>query len=350
MKAVILHRHGGLDALAVQDVADPTPRPGEAVVRVAAVAVNRLDCWVRANEGHAYQARLPLIPGYDVAGQIVETGDGVNAVSPGDRVYVHYDYSCGRCRYCLAGDESLCSQYGLMGVDHDGGYAEFVLAPERNLFLLGDSVSFPAAAAAGSVYLTAYHMVFAKARVRPGETVLAVAAGSGVGGAAAQLARWAGARVVVTAGTPEKADRAVELGAHDAVLHSEPGWADEVLRITEGRGIDCAIDHVGSVTFPEVVRTLAGGGRLVVCGASSGSHAELDLIDLFARQLAIIGSSDGSRAELLEVLRLLAQGVIEPVVDSVLALEDAAIAQRRLQEREHFGRILLAPGGEQAAR
>jgi NADPH:quinone reductase-like Zn-dependent oxidoreductase len=155
---------------------------------------------------------------------------------------------------------------------------------------------------------------------------------------------------VVTAGTPEKADRAVELGAHDAVLHSEPGWADEVLRITEGRGIDCAIDHVGSVTFPEVVRTLAGGGRLVVCGASSGSHAELDLIDLFARQLAIIGSSDGSRAELLEVLRLLAQGVIEPVVDSVLALEDAAIAQRRLQEREHFGRILLAPGGEQAAR
>jgi NADPH:quinone reductase-like Zn-dependent oxidoreductase len=349
VKAVILQRHGGLDALAVEAVADPTPGLGEVVVRVGAVAVNRLDCWVRANEGHAYQARLPLIPGYDVAGQVVEAGGGVNAVRPGDRVYVHYDYSCGRCRYCLAGDESLCSEYGLMGVDHDGGYAELVLAPERNVFALEDGVSFQAAAAAGSVYLTAYHMVFAKAKVRPGETVLAVAAGSGVGGAAAQLARWAGARVVVTAGTREKADRAVELGAHDAVLHSAPGWADEVLRITDGRGIDCAIDHVGSATFPEVLRTLAGGGRMVVCGASSGSRAELDLIDLFARQLAIIGSSDGSRAELIEVLRLLGDGVIEPIVDSVLALEDAAIAQRRLQERDHFGRILLAPGRTRSA-
>jgi 2-desacetyl-2-hydroxyethyl bacteriochlorophyllide A dehydrogenase len=316
------------------------------VVRVGAVAVNRLDCWVRANKGHAYQARLPLIPGYDVAGEVVQTGDGVDAVRPGDRVYVHYDYSCGRCRYCLAGEESLCSRYGLMGVDHDGGYAELVLAPERNVFCLDDGVTFQAAAAAGSVYLTAYHMVFAKARVAPGETVLAVAAGSGVGGAAAQLARWAGARVIVTAGTPEKAERALKLGAHHVVLHNAPGWAEQVLAITNGRGIDCAIDHVGTATFPEVLRTLAGGGRMVVCGASSGPEAKLDLIDLFARQLAIIGSSDGSRAELFEVLRLLSDGVIKPVVDSVLALEDAAIAQGRLEARKHYGRIMLAPGAE----
>src|SRR5437763_5330520 len=346
MKAVVLQRHGVLDALAVQEVANPTPGPAEVVVRVGAVAVNRLDCWVRANERHAYRARLPLIPGYDVAGDVVQTDDGVQAVLPGDRVYVHYDYSCGRCRYCLAGEESLCSQYGLMGVDHDGRYAEFVLAPERNVFRLDENVTFQSAAAAGSVYLTAYHMVFAKARVRPGDMVLAVAAGSGVGGAAAQLARWAGARVIVTAGTPEKADRAMKLGAHDVVLHSAPGWADQVLAITGGRGVDCAIDHVGSATFPEVLRTLTGGGRMVVCGASSGAKAELDLIDLFARQLAIIGSSDGSRAELLEVLRLLSDGVIEPVVDSVLGLEDAAVAQGRLEAREHYGRIMLAPGAE----
>jgi NADPH:quinone reductase-like Zn-dependent oxidoreductase len=127
------------------------------------------------------------------------------------------------------------------------------------------------------------------------------------------------------------------------VVHAEPGWSDEVRRLTGGRGADCAIDHVGSATFDEVVRALAGGGRMVLCGASSGAQVQLDLIDLFARQLAIIGSSDGSRAELLEVLRLLADGVIEPVVDRVLPLSEAAEAQRLLEERQHFGRILLDP-------
>lgn len=339
----MLRRHGGLEALSFEDVPDPVPGPGEALVRVGAVAVNRLDCWVRANVGHAYQARLPLIPGYDVAGEVVETGDGLEAFAPGDRVYVHYDYSCGRCRYCLAGDDSLCQSYGVMGVDHDGGYAELVVAPERNLFRLDDRVSFQTAAAAGSVYLTAYHMVFAKAGVHAGQTVLVIAAGSGVGGAAAQLATWAGARVVATAGTRQKAERAVALGAEAGVVHSQPGWSEEVRALTGGSGVDCAIDHVGSTTFGEVVRSLAGGGRMVLCGASSGSHAELDLIDLFARQLAIIGSSDGSRAELLEVLRLLAEGIIEPVVDRVLALEQAAEAQRLLEERRHYGRVLLDP-------
>lgn len=339
----MLRRHGGLDELGLEDVPDPEPGPGEALVSVRRVAVNRLDCWVRADVGHAYKARLPLILGYDVAGEVVQIGAGVSAVGPGSRVYVHYDYSCGRCRQCLTGDESLCAQYGIMGVDHDGGYAEFVLAPERNLFAIEDGVSFEAAAAAGSVYLTAYHMLFAKAGIRAGDSVLVVAAGSGVGGAAMQLAAWAGAHVVATAGTREKADRALELGAEAAVLHSEPGWSQEVLRITGGRGVDCAIDHVGKATFGEVVRSLAGGGRMVLCGASSGMRAELDLVDLFARQLAIIGSSDGSRAELLEVLRLLGAGVIEPVVDRVLPLEEARLAQRLLEERRHFGRVLLAP-------
>jgi NADPH:quinone reductase-like Zn-dependent oxidoreductase len=150
VRAVVLHRHGGLDALTLEEVPEPAPSPGEAVVRVRAAAVNRLDCWVRADVGHAYQARLPLIPGYDVAGEVVQVGPGVDAVAPGSRVYVHYDYSCGRCRHCLQGDESLCAGYGVMGVDHDGGYAESVLAPERNLFPLDDRVSFRAAAAAGS--------------------------------------------------------------------------------------------------------------------------------------------------------------------------------------------------------
>jgi NADPH:quinone reductase-like Zn-dependent oxidoreductase len=192
MRAIVLRRHGGLDALQMEEVSDPAPGPGEAVVRVAAVAVNRLDCSVRADTGHAYQARLPLIPGYDVAGEVVETSAGVTAVAAGARVYVHYDYSCGRCRHCLVGDESLCAQYGVMGVNHDGGYAELVLAPERNLFVLDDGASLHDAAAAGSVYLTAHHMLFARGRVRAGETVLVVSAGSGVGG---PRRNWPGGRV-----------------------------------------------------------------------------------------------------------------------------------------------------------
>jgi NADPH:quinone reductase-like Zn-dependent oxidoreductase len=153
----------------------------------------------------------------------------------------------------------------------------------------------------------------------------------------------AGGRVLATAGTREKADRAAGLGAHAGVVHSEPGWSEEILRLTDGQGVDCAIDHVGSASFGEVIRSLAAAGRLVLCGASSGSVVELDLIDLFARQIAIIGSSDGSRAELLEVFRLLGDGVIEPVIDRVLPLEEAPLAQHLLEERQHFGRILLDP-------
>src|SRR3954470_21362312 len=160
MRAVVLSQHGGPDAMQLTDAPDPVPGVGEATVRVAAVAVNRLDIWVREDVGHAYAARLPLIPGYDIAGTVRSLGAGVTAVAVGERVYVHYDFSCGRCAYCLEGDEAACAAYGVMGVDRDGGYAEQIVAPERNLFTITDSLSFEHAAAAGSVYLTAYHMLF----------------------------------------------------------------------------------------------------------------------------------------------------------------------------------------------
>jgi NADPH:quinone reductase-like Zn-dependent oxidoreductase len=230
-----------------------------------------------------------------------------------------------------------------MGVDHDGGYAELVVAPVRNLFALGENTGFEGAAAAGSVYLTAYHMLFSRAGLRAGETVLVSAAGSGVGGAAIQLATWAGARVIATAGGPAKRERALASGADNAVDYSTPGWSDEVLNLTGGAGVDCVIDHTGAETFAEVVRCLGPRGRVIVCGATSGPQVTLDLIDLFARQISVIGSSDGTRRELAEVLSLLDSGIITPVIDSVLPLEKAGDAQRRLVQRDHFGRILLAP-------
>jgi NADPH:quinone reductase-like Zn-dependent oxidoreductase len=343
VRAVVLRRFGGLDALELEDLEDPRPGPGEALVRVGATAVNRLDLWVRENVGHAYSATLPLIPGYDVAGEVVELGRGVDTPAIGTRVYVHYNYSCAKCEWCLAGEEALCSEYAVMGVNRDGGYAELAPAPVRNLFPLADRLSLQSAAAAGSVYVTAYHMLFARGALRAGESVLVLAAGSGVGSAAIQLAGWAGARVLATAGSEAKRSRAAELGVEHAFDHGRRGWSEDVREATGGRGADLIIDHIGSETFPEAVRGLAPRGRMVICGASSGSAAQLDLIDLFARQIAVIGSSDGTRRELLEVLRLLSEGVLTPIIDRVLPLERTVEAQQALAHRDHFGRILLAP-------
>jgi NADPH:quinone reductase-like Zn-dependent oxidoreductase len=344
MRAVVMREHGGPEVLRVEDVPEPAPGHGEAVVRVAAVAVNRLDIWVREDVGHAYGATLPIVPGYDVAGEVIEVGEGVEGIAVGERVYVHYDFSCGRCPYCLEGDEAACADYGVMGVNRPGGYVERVVAPARNLFALPDAVSLETAAAAGSVYLTAYHMLFARAGLRAGETVLVTAAGSGVGGAAIALARFAGARVIATASSAEKRERALAAGVEHAVDYTRGGWGEEVRRLTGGRGVDLVVDHVGADAVPEALQALAGKGRIVFCGASSGPRVELDLIDLFARQISLIGSSDGSRRELWEVFRLLGDGRIDPpAIEAVLPLEEAARAQELLATRAHYGRVLLAP-------
>jgi NADPH:quinone reductase-like Zn-dependent oxidoreductase len=344
MRAIVMSEHGGPEVLRLVEQPEPEPGVGEALVSVAAVAVNRLDIWVREDVGHAYGVTLPIVPGYDVAGEVVGVGEGVADVVPGARVYVHYDFSCGRCPYCLEGDEAACADYGVMGVNHDGGYAERIVAPVRNLFSLPDGVSYETAAAAGSVYLTAYHMLFARAGLRAGETVLVTAAGSGVGGAAIALARFAGARVIATASTAGKRERALAAGVDHVVDYTQAGWGAEVRRLTGGRGVELVVDHVGAAAVPEAVAALANKGRIVVCGASSGPRVELDLIDLFARQISLIGSSDGTRRELWEVFRLLGEGLIDPpVIDSVLPLEEAARAQELLATRAHYGRVLLAP-------
>src|SRR5690242_17254554 len=340
-----MSRPGGPEVLELGERPDPQPGPGEIVVRVEAVAVNRLDVWVREDVGHAYAASLPVIPGYDVGGEVAVLGDGVSDVSLGKHVYVHYDYSCGRCAYCLEGDEAACADYEVMGVQRDGGYAELVLAPARNVFPLPDGLDARTAAAAGSVYLTAYHMLFARAGLRPGETVLVTAGGSGVGGAAIALARMAGARVIATASTPAKRARLLEAGAEHAIDYTAGGWPDEVRALTGGRGVDVAVDHVGRDAFPGALAALANRGRIVLCGASSGPEATIDLVDVFARQVSIIGSSDGSRRELVEVFRLLAEGrVAPPPISAALPLERAAEAQRMLASRDHYGRVLLTPG------
>jgi NADPH:quinone reductase-like Zn-dependent oxidoreductase len=336
MKAVRFHAHGGPDVLRYEDAPDPEPRPGFAIVRVRACALNHLDLWERRGLERV-RFPLPHISGSDVAGEVVEA-DGY---SPGARVLVQPGLSCGRCPQCLAGRDNLCPRYEVLGYMSDGGYAELVRVPLANLVALPEHLGFVEAAAFPLTFLTAWHMLITLARVRPGETALVLAAGSGVGQAAVQIARFAGARVIATAGSDDKLVRAAEIGADEGINHAVSDVAAQVKRLTGGRGVDIVVEHVGQATWDHSVRSLTRGGRLVTCGATTGHAASLDLRHLFARQLSLLGSYMGTKNELLEVFALFASGRLRPAVDRVYPLREAAQAQQRLESRQHFGKIVL---------
>jgi NADPH:quinone reductase-like Zn-dependent oxidoreductase len=314
------------------------PAPGQALIRVRACALNHLDLWQRRGLEHV-KLPLPHIPGSDIAGEVVDSGGSDQPV--GGRVMVHPGLNCGECSACREGQDSLCARYGIVGYQSEGGYAELVAVPARNLIALPPHVSFAQGAAFPLTFLTAWHMLVTRARVRDGETVLVLAAGSGVGQAAIQVARLHGARVIATARRPDKLDAAKKLGADEVLDTSQPDWSAEVRRLTNKRGADVVIEHVGEAVWDQAVRSLARGGRLVTCGATSGPKGEIDLRSLFAKQLSLLGSYMGTRAELGAAVDALANGRLAPVVDSVLPLERASDAHRRLEAREQFGKIVL---------
>ena len=324
--------------LQLLDVPDPTPRPGEAVVRVRACALNHLDLWQRRGLERVTLA-LPHIPGSDIAGEVIDPGG--SELAAGTRVLVHPGVNCGVCPACRRGQDSLCTQYGIVGYQSEGGYAELVAVPARNLIALPAHVSFTQGAAFPLTFLTAWHMLVTRAAVRPGETVLVLSAGSGVGQAAIQVARLHGARVIATAGRPEKLEAARRVGADEAVDHTQPEWSSEVRRLTNKNGVDVVIEHVGETVWDQALKCLARGGRLVTCGATSGHQGHIDLRVLFVRQLSLLGSYMGTRAELSAAVEALSQGRLAPVVDSVLPLGRAADAHRRLEAREQFGKVVL---------
>lgn len=338
MKAIRFHEHGGPDVLRIEQVPDPVARQGQALVRVRACALNHLDLWQRRGLDRV-RIPLPHICGSDVAGVVEDAPDGT--VEPGTRVMLQPGLSCGRCAACLAGRDNHCPGYDVLGYMSDGGYAEYVAVPAVNLVPLPDHLSFELAAAFPLTFLTAWHMLVSRAGLRPGETVVVLAAGSGVGQAAVQIARLVGARVIATAGTPEKRARALSLGAEHAIDHRRP-FSAEVLSLTGGAGADVLVEHVGQVTWTESVRSLARGGRLVTCGATSGPRGDLDLRVLFVRQISLLGSYMGSKGDLWQASRHFFRGRLAPVVDSVLPLEEARSGHERLESRGQFGKIVLA--------
>jgi len=342
MRAVRVREHGGLDALAWEEVPDPAPGPGEVLVRVRACGVNHLDLWVRRGvPGHKFP--LPMIPGCDIAGEVAGLGEGVDGISTGSKVLVAPGFGCNRCQACSLGNDHLCRRYGIMGETRDGGYAPWVVVPDRLILDLPEVLSFEEGAAFPLAFLTAWHMLVARAEVQPGDLVLVHAAGSGVGSAAVQIARLLGAQVIATAGTDAKLERATELGAGDTINYNETDFADEVSRLTRKRGVDVVVEHVGQATWEGSVRCLARGGRLVTCGATTGPVGDLHLPRLFFKSLSILGSTMGSRGELHRIVQLVRQRKLHPVVDRVLDLEDAQEAHRILEARAAFGKIVLRP-------
>ncbi len=340
MKAVVIREHGDYDKLLLEDLPRPAPGPLEVLVKVKACGVNHLDTWVRRGvPGHTFP--LPLVPGSDAAGVVEAVGPGVTNVRPGDEVVVAPGFSCGLCAECARGDDNLCRGFGIFGESRDGGCAEYVVAPARNCLARPANLSCAEAAAMPLVFLTAWHMLVARARVRAGMDVLVHAAGSGVGSAAIQVAKLLGARVIATAGSDSKVAKARELGADLAVNYQNEDFARAVKDFTGRRGVDVAIDHVGGPTVSRTLAALAKGGALVTCGATAGFTLETDLRPIFFKSISILGSTMGSLAEVQQVMTLASRGQLKPVIHRVLPLEEVREAHRMLADREVFGKVVL---------
>ncbi len=342
MKAIVFSEHGGPEVLRYTEVPEPKINATEVLVRVRACALNHLDLWVRRGlPGITFP--MPHTPGSDISGEIAKVGELVTRVKVGQKVVLAPGMSCGQCPQCLGGADNRCRKYSNFGYMVDGGCAEYVKSPEVNCIPIPGDLSFDEAAAVPLVFLTAWHMLIARAHLQPGEEILVLGAGSGVGSAAIQIAKLVGARVIATAGDDEKLQKARALGADETINHNKQNIQAEVKRLTNRRGVDVVFEHVGAATWDMSVASLAPNGRLVTCGATTGYEAKLDLRFVYSRNLTILGSYMGSKAELYTVLRLVGERKLRPVIDRVLPLSQCAHAHELLEKREQFGKIILNP-------
>ena len=342
MKAMVFDRFGGPEVLEMRERPEPAIRADEALIEVKACGINHLDLWVRTGL-RGLEVEMPHILGNDIAGVIAKIGDAVRHVKPGDKVLVLPTLSCGVCPACMNGDDHLCRQSDVLGRHRNGGYAQFVAVPGVNCLPCPENLKWEEAAAVPLVFTTAWHMLVARAALRAGEDVLVIGAGSGVGSAAIQIARLLGARVIATAGTPAKLERARALGAHETIDHTKQDIASEARALTGKKGVEVVFEHVGGRVLEAGVAALARNGRLVTCGATSGAKVTLDMNVVFGRHLSIMGSWMGRRAGLVEALKHVRSGALRPVVDSVMPLAEARRAHERIEAREHFGKVVLVP-------
>ena len=340
MKAVRIHQYGGPEVLRYEEVPDPKLRKDQVLVRVRACAMNHLDLWVRKG---TTKSPLPHIPGSDIAGEIVEVGEYVSGFKAGQRVLLAPMSFCNHCRYCTAGVQNMCREFTVLGNGVDGGNCALIAVPAVNVIPIPDDLGFDEAASVPLVFLTAFHMLRGRARIRPGQTVLILGANSGVGIAAIQIAKLFNATVLATAGNEAKIEKALRLGADYVINHYVHKISDEVRKITEGHGVDIVLEHVGAATWDQSIKSLKTGGTLVTCGATTGPEAKIDLRFLYSRQFKVLGSYMGTMGELHEVLQHVFSGKLRPVVDRTFPLEEARQAHEHMEKSEMFGKIVLNP-------
>jgi NADPH:quinone reductase-like Zn-dependent oxidoreductase len=341
MKAVYIAEHGGLDKLVYGDRPEPTPGPGELVLRVRASALNHLDLGFRAGSGRASE-RLPRILGCEMAGEVAQVGAGVTGFTEGDKVLVDNRIKCDACQPCLLGQDPYCRNQLRIGVDLDGGHAEYCKVPSVNVYKFRPSMSFEEAAAIPLAFHTAWHCLMVRGQLQPWESILIQAGGSGVGSAAIQIAKRIGARVITTAGTDEKLARAHELGADEVINYrSTTEFSSRVKELTDGQGADMVLDVVGAAVWEQNLLSLRQGGRLVITGATSGAQTDMNLSILTGRPLTLMGSGGRSRRSFGEMMGVINRGELHGVVGQVFPLQDVARAHEVMESRDFFGKLVI---------
>ncbi len=340
MKALAFMEHGGIENLRLMDLEPKPLEPNDVLIQVKAVALNRLDLWT-LNGMPGLKLPMPHIPGGDVAGVVAQIGEFVGTVRVGQRVLVNPSLWCGRCEYCTSGEESLCNDFKILGEHVWGGAAEFVRVPVRNVLPLPEDFPFELAAAAALVYQTAWRALISRARVKPGEDVLILGAGAGVSTAAIQIAKKAGARVLVTSSSDEKLQRAKQIGADVLINYATQEWDKQVWQATNKRGVDVVFESVGAATWVKAIRSLRKGGRLVTIGATTGPNPPEEIRNIFWKQIDILGSTMANQREFREVMTLVLRGELTPVIDRVFPFDQARAAFERLSKGEQFGKIVL---------
>jgi NADPH:quinone reductase-like Zn-dependent oxidoreductase len=363
MKAVQLIAHGAPGKFELRDVPDPVPNNGEVLVEVRACGLNHLDLWLE-EAALPIPIQLPRTPGCEIAGTVLATGGNpgapasppvtnlgapaslpapLNAWKPGEHVAVQSNIFCGECEFCRVGEESMCLNNIMLGVHRDGGFAERVVVPERALVRLPDKVTFETSAALSLAGSTAMHMLTDRAEVKAGDWVLVIGAASGVGSAAIQIARTLGARVITTGSTEAKRQFGRELGAEFALDPSDPKWQSEVRKITDKRGVDVVVEHVGGVVLQQCFQCLARGGTIVTCGATAGRETNFDLWPFFVKQQRLVGSYGRNRKDLELTLEWAAEGKLTARIDEILPLDRVPEAFARLRNREVRGKLVISP-------
>jgi len=340
MKAAVIHEHGELERVKVEEIAEPKLGKGEVILNVKSAGLNHLDIWVRKGRP-GLKVAMPHILGSDAAGVVAAVGDNVTKVKVGDEVVLNPGVSCGSCEYCRRGEQSECLSFGIVGMSRQGTFAEYVAVPAQNIYPKPAYMNFDQAGAFVLSCLTAWRMLMTRARLEPGQTVLLHGIGGGVALCALQLAKLIGACVIVTSSSDSKLTRAKQIGADHTINYKTVDVVERVKDITSGRGVDVVIDTVSAATWPIDFSAVRRGGKIVLCGITTGAKAETNLQVLYWNQLTIMGSAMGSDEDFRRMLQAVTIAKLKPVIDSVEPLENIRVAMGKMETGEQFGKIVL---------